>query len=66
MKHAMEGGGGGKDSQTEVLRPGLGTWRQSLPQCPGEEGILMPSRQFRGRRHAVLGVTWTPEETEVD
>lgn len=31
MKHAMEGGGGGKDSQTEVLRPGLEAKPASVP-----------------------------------
>lgn len=49
----------------EGLHPGEETWRQSLPQCLGEEGIPIPSRQAWGWRHAVLGITRTPGETEM-
>lgn len=66
MKHAMGGGGGvgGWMWRFSALGAGMGTRRQSLPQCLGK-GVLIPNWQVWGWRHAVLGITWTPGETEM-
>lgn len=60
----QEGGGKGKTTRWGWAL-WVEAWRQGLPQGLGEEGILIPSRQVWGWRHADLWITRTPGEKEM-